>query len=149
MSTTIPLAKIFDFGNLNLKQYKLHVARYNGEVEPLDDYVVDPKKWYGWNTFTDGANRDIFSRKYIFAMMDFYPKKSENVWLFGGIFTVIGRDPKDDSRYITKMQTEYSGFEGRLQIQTAGKLPRTRALNMEKHMDTMVVYKILKQRYAG
>ena len=87
----IPVTKIIKIDNPS--EFKFHAARWNGENQPLDVYVRDKKEWLGWNTWRN--NKDEFSRKYIFSLIDFYPENS--TWLFGGIYEVVKRNNIPDS----------------------------------------------------
>ena len=46
-----------------MKKYKLHLAAYNGEEQPLDVFARDKEEWQGWNEWRDGKND--FNREYI------------------------------------------------------------------------------------
>ncbi len=127
-------------------KYKFHCARYSGEAEPLDVYVDNKEAWFRWNTWF--GNRDDFSRKYIFSLIDFYSEK--NTWLFGGIYEVINRPSKRDTkpRYTIKELTEYSHFVGRLKVQLPNP-SRGRAFYLENYIQDMYVSEILKEPYSG
>lgn len=138
----IPLTAIIEIKEP--EKYKLHRASRNTQgVQPLDVYVRDKKEWRGWNTWR--SNCDDFSRQYIFSMMDFYHES--NMWLFGGIYEVTGRGENYRHSYEIRDLSEHSHFIGRLKIQT--KLPRNKALRLEKYIDTMQVSEILKESYSG
>ena len=55
------------------EQFKLHLACWNGEEQPLDVFVRDRAEWDGWNRWR--GSRDDFSRDYIFSLIEFYPEK--------------------------------------------------------------------------
>jgi hypothetical protein len=126
-------------------EFKFHAARWNGEEQPLDVYVRDKKEWFDWNRWRNDKNE--FSRKYIFSLIDFYPEN--DMWLFGGIYEVVSRSnkPKDFS-YEIKELSEFSDYVGRLKIKLE-KPSRGRAFKLEKHFDKMIVSEILKQPYSG
>ncbi len=129
----------------NPKEYKFHAARHNSESQPLDVYVKDKNKWLGWNTWRD--NRDDFSRKYIFALINFYPEK--DTWLFGGIYEVVDKKEVNKSHsYKIKEVEKYADYVGRLKIKLE-KPSRGRAFKLENHLDKMMVSEILKQPYSG
>lgn len=66
-------------------QYKMHIAKYNGERNPLDDFIEGFDRWLGWNTWrSEKTNR--FTRRYVISFIDFYPQKGS--FLFGGIFVL-------------------------------------------------------------
>ena len=58
----LPIAKVSD--------YKVHFARNNGNVEPMDSWVSDRWNWVGWQKYRKKQN--WFNRPYIFSLMDFY-----------------------------------------------------------------------------
>ena len=129
----------------NPKEYKLHAARWNGDSNPLDVYVRGKDLWRRWNTWRD--NKDDFSRKYIFSLIDFYPEN--NMWLFGGIYEVIERNNTNKSHsYKIKEVKQYSNYVGRLKIKLK-KPSRGRAFLLEKHLEEMTVSEILKLPYSG
>ena len=129
----------------NPKEYKLHLACWNGEVQPLDDYISDWKAWEGWNTWR--SSKDDFSRNYIFSLIDFYHEK--DTWLFGGIFEIISREPINNSHsYKIKLLPNTKEFIGRLKI--SFKRPaRVKAVLFEKYYSDLVVSEILKEKYTG
>ena len=51
----------------NLKDYKIHLAVYNGHDEPLDVFAQDKNKWDHWNAWR--GKRNCFNRKYIISFM--------------------------------------------------------------------------------
>ena len=124
--------------------FKLHAARWSGE-NPLDVYVRDKDEWFKWNTWRN--QKDDFTRKYIFSLIDFYHES--DVWLFGGIYEVLKRNniPREHS-YEIKELDEFSDYVGRLKIKLA-KPSRGRAFYLEKYIDKMKVSEILKQPYSG
>ena len=141
--TEIPVSKIIKIDDP--REFKLHAARWNNKYQPLDVYVRDKKEWFGWNTWRN--DKDEFSRKYIFSLIDFYPEN--NMWLFGGIYEVMERRSKpQDNSYTIKEMEEYSGYVGRLKIKME-KPSRGRAFYLERHFDKMMISEILKQPYSG
>src|SRR5690606_9501945 len=52
----------------NPKDYKIHLATWNGKVQPLEVFVRDKMEWEGWNSWR--SEKDDFNRKYIFSLMD-------------------------------------------------------------------------------
>jgi len=139
----IPITKLISIEDP--KKFKFHAARWNKEEEPLDAYVRDRRAWFGWNTWRN--NKDEFSRKYIFSLIDFYPES--NMWLFGGIYEVIKRNniPNSHRNEIEEL-TEYSDYVGRLKVKLK-KPSRGRAFYLEHHIDEMKVSEILRQPYTG
>lgn len=122
-------------------RYKLHLACWNHEDEPLDVFVRDREEWKGWNSWK-GTN-DRFSREYIFALIDFYHES--DTWLFGGIFKVLSRS---SDRYEVELDPQAQELIGRLKI-TLKRTSRTQAVYLENHYAQMVVSEILKNPYTG
>lgn len=71
----------------NTEDYKVHFARYDGDVQPLEVWARSPEDWRGWQEYWPGRND--FNRTYIFALMQFYHET--DAWLFGGIYRVLER----------------------------------------------------------
>jgi len=92
----------------NPADYKLHLACWNGDVQPLDVFVRDRAEWNQWNAWR--GVRDDFSREFIFALIDFYPE--EDRWLFGGAYQVLSRKATNHSpSYKIKLLEESQSFE--------------------------------------
>lgn len=130
---------------IDLKHYKVHLASWNGENAPLDTFVRDRAIWDQWNTWRSAKND--FNREYIFSMMEFYPQPG--VWLFGGIYKVLGRSIKSYEHSYTVMRENVGEeFVGRLKIKF--KRPsRSRSLRLENYYNQMEVFEILQDVYSG
>lgn len=139
----IKLNSILSIREEELNKYKLHLACWNGHVHPLDEYLADWNKWLGWNQWR--GKKNDFSRDYIFSLIQFYHEP--NKWLFGGIFTLIGRH-KD--RYEIELQEKHNDLIGRLIIDFY-RYPgmRGRAYYLEKYYNDFIVSEILKKPYDG
>lgn len=74
----------------DIKQFKFHAARNNGDAEPLDVFLRDREEWNSWNRWQ--GNKNEFNRAYVVSFMQFYPE--DNTWLFGGIYKILGRGLK-------------------------------------------------------
>lgn len=135
-STILPLE--------SLKDYKLHLASYDKhDHEPLDVFVRSKEEWEGWQKYR--GQRNDFNRRYILALIDFYPEKRENIWLFGGIYEVTARRTRN---YDVKLKEKGEELIGRLKIKF--KRPgRLRAIRLEKYYDSFIVSEILKTCYDG
>ncbi len=125
----------------NVDDYKVHFARWNSEIEPLDEWVRDRLAWKGWQA--NRPNRNEFSRTFIFSLMKFYHE--EDTWLFGGIFRVTARH-KD--RYEVELTENGASFIGRLKLLSSYRERSTR-VNFENHYDGFEVAEILKEPYSG
>lgn len=91
-------------------QYKMHIAKYNGERNPLDDFIEGFDRWLGWNTWrSEKTNR--FTRRYVISFIDFYPQKGS--FLFGGIFEILNTY---SDHYDIRLCEEYKDFIGRLKV---------------------------------
>jgi len=122
-------------------RYKLHLASWNDEDQPLHVFVRDKEEWKGWNSWRGTTDR--FSREYIFALIDFYHES--DTWLFGGIFKVLSRS---SDRYEVELDPQMQELIGRLKI-TLKRTARAQAVYLENHYDQMVVSEILKNPYTG
>ena len=84
---TIKAENILKLNESDLRDYKLHLACYNGHEQPLNVYLQGWDRWVGWNEWRGKIND--FNRQYIFSLIKFY--QEPNKWLFGGIFEVVNR----------------------------------------------------------
>ena len=125
----------------DITAYKVHFARYNGDANPLDVWVRNPDHWQHWQEYKPG--KDDFNRPYIFALMDFYPEA--DVWLFGGIFRVLGSTP--DS-YKVELTGQHQNFIGRLKIFHKPQ-PREIRVNLENNFPEFQLHEILSKPYSG
>ena len=125
----------------NLREYKIHFGRWNGEQQPLDAWVRDRAEWVKWQETKPG--RDVFNREYIFSLMDFYHE--QDTWLFGGIFRVLTRH--QDS-YEVELTGHGASFIGRLKLLSNYRRRATR-VNFENHYESFKVREILPESYSG
>ena len=136
----IKLSKILPIDNP--KDYKIHLACWNGVDQPLDVFVRDREIWKKWNSYV--GTRDHFNRLFTFSLIDFYPEK--NIWLFGGVYQVLKRGKKHHTIKIVK--DDSYNLIGRLKIYL--KRPgRVKAVNLENHYNNMVVSEILREPFSG
>jgi hypothetical protein len=125
----------------SLEDYKLHFARWNGNIEPLDGWTLDRTSWIKWQEYWPGKND--FNRPYIFSLMNFYTEPG--TWMFGGIFEVIARH---SNRYEVRLCDIASSFVGRLKIRYPYTDRATR-VNFEKHFHQMEVGELLPKPFEG
>ena len=129
----------------NVSDYKVHFGRWNKELNPLDEWVIDRSKWIRWQEYRP-PTRNEFNRTYIFSLMNFYPE-GKNFWLFGGVFQVLA-DHGDS--YEVELTKQGGSFIGRLKL-TSGYKARTTRVNFENHYDKhypLVVAEILREPYS-
>ena len=139
----IPVSNLINIDEPN--NFKLHAARWNKEVEPLDVFVGDKEEWINWNRWMRGKNE--FNRRYIFSLIDFYPET--DIWLFGGIYEVLKNNGVPHSHsYEIKELDEYSVYVGRLKVKLEN-VPRGRAFYLEGNIENMTISEVLKQPYSG
>ena len=69
-----------------MRDYKLHLAKYNGEIQPLDVFARDFEEWKYWNEWRGEGSKDVFNRKYILGLIHDYHRT--NKYIFGGIYEV-------------------------------------------------------------
>lgn len=140
-----PIALRSVLSNLNLQEYKVHLAGWNGTTHPLDVFVRDQNEWKYWNMWR--SKRDDFNRQYIFSLIDFYLET--DTWLFGGVYKVISRSAQNDSHsYEVNLEQTLAEYIGRLKINF--KRPgRVRSVQLEKYYLEMEVSELLREPYSG
>lgn len=121
--------------------YKLHFARWNGDVQPLEVWARDTEEWQGWQEYRPA--RDDFNRPHIFAVADFYHET--DIWLFGGVFRVVGRHP---DRYDVELTDIGGTLIGRLKLRSPYR-GRTTRVNFENHYAQLEVQEVLREPYSG
>jgi hypothetical protein len=136
---TIFLREIWPIGDLAI--YKVHFARWNGEVQPLEVWARDKQEWQGWQEYRPA--RDDFNRPYIFSLVQFYHET--DIWLFGGVFRVLARH---EDRYEVELTSVGGGFLGRLKLRSPYRGRTTRA-NFENHYSSFEVQEVLRESYTG
>jgi hypothetical protein len=129
----------------NPGDFKVHLACWNGDSQPLDVFVRDRAEWDGWNCWR--SNKDEFNRPYILALAHFYPET--DIWLFGGIYKVLSRDPSNQSHsYTIEPVLEHKEMIGRLKIHLP-RPGRVRSVKLENYYAQMSVSELLKEPYSG
>lgn len=122
--------------------YKLHFARRNDiNVQPLDVFVGSRTEWQGWQEYR--PKRDDFNRPRIFSVASFYHEP--DIWLFGGVWDVIGRRA---DKYDVRLSDEGRAYMGRMKLRYPYKERATR-VNFENHYGVLEVAEILREPYAG
>jgi hypothetical protein len=121
--------------------FKIHFARWNGQVEPLEVWARDKLEWQGWQEYRPSRNE--FSRPHVFALIQFYHEPDS--WLFGGVFDIVARHA---DRYEVRWSELGKNLCGRLKLHARYKGRTTRA-NFEKHYPELIVAEILPEPYAG
>jgi hypothetical protein len=140
----IPLAPLL--GQLDPLTCKLHCAVWNGEEHPIDVLSSDPVGWHGWNSYR--SNKDDFNRQFIFSLAQ--DKRDLSLWLFGGVWEVVGRGPERYAySYSVVPRTDLMGpYVRRLYVRLAlGSRQRRR--KMESVLDEMTVASILEEPFVG
>jgi len=138
---TIPLTDILTIPDP--QEYKLHLACWNGEHQPLDVFIADPAGWLGWNQWR-GSKND-WTRPRVLSFMEFYPKA--DAWLFGGTFEVIDR--RSDG-YELKADSRFEQYIGRLVASfRRSQGMRGRAFKLESYIQQFTVAELLPQAYSG
>lgn len=135
----ISLRKIWEIENP--EDYKVHFARHNKIVEPLEVWARSKDEWRGWQEYR--PKRDEFNRPRIFALMQFYHET--DVWLFGGVFRVVERQP---DAYRVELTDELADFQGRLKLWTPYR-GRTARTKLEEQYDNFKVLEVLREPYSG
>ena len=135
----IELRDIWDVENP--EDYKVHFARHNQNVEPLEAWVRSVEEWHEWQEYWPGRND--FNRPRIFSLMRFYHET--DAWLFGGVFRVVERLP---AAYRVELTGELADFIGRLKLRTPYR-GRTTRPKLEEQYDDFEVQEILREPYRG
>lgn len=125
----------------NLRDYKVHFARWNKQNQPLEVFVRDKDEWKEWQEYWPGRND--FNRRYIFSLAQFYHETDS--WLFGGIYEVLQRY---GDRYKVALTDIGAGFIGRLKLRSDYR-SRTTRVDFESRYYDLVVQEILRESYSG
>lgn len=141
----IPLAALLPPG-FDPTQCKLNFAVHNGERHPIDTLGNDPDNWRAWNTWRNV--NDDFNRRFIFSLAQ--DRQDPSLWLFGGIWEVVGRRPEVRAHsYDVVERTDLMGpFVRRLYVRMALS-GRNRRRNMEGCLDDMSVASVAEEHYVG
>jgi hypothetical protein len=146
---TIKLNDLLKINHDDLCKFKLHLAAYNGNEQPLDVFARDFNEWIGWNTWR--GKKNDFTRDYIFSLIPNYHKTDK--YIFGGVFKITERyDDWEDTEvgYAVEVVEEFVPFIGRLEIEFhryAGM--RGRAFYLEGYIDDLIVTQIFEKSYQG
>lgn len=127
----------------NPDKYKMHIAKYNGNCNPLDDFIEDPEIWFDWNKWRGEGNKNRFNRQFVISFFDFYPQRG--TFLFGGIFEII---KTYSDHYDIKLCQEYCDFIGRLKV-TNINTSRGSSFKFEKYYKDIQVVELFDQSYSS
>ena len=100
---------------INLEDYKLHLAAFNGEEHPFDVYNRSSDEWKEWNEYR-GA-KDDFNRSKILCLIPDY--HHPGIYIFVGVYKIIDRYDdwdKTGKGYRVKLSEEFSYHIGKLKI---------------------------------
>lgn len=136
----IMLSQIFPIENID--NYSVHFAQFNGEVEPLNEWVADSENLKRWNESKPGRG-GWFGGDHIFTLMKFYPE-AEDIWLFGGVFEIISRQV--NSREV-RLTEQGECFIGRLKLRLSHYLGRPIRPRLKTYYDDFEVSEILHEPY--
>ncbi len=121
--------------------YKVHFARWNQKIHPLEAYARNFDTWRGWQEYRPA--KDEFNRDFVFSLIQVYYETDS--WLFGGIWRVANRLP---DKYEVELSDFGKSFIGRLKIKSPYR-GRTTRTNLENHLETFEVAEILAEPYTG
>lgn len=141
----IPLRELL--GNIDPSSCKLHCAVFDGTDHPIDVLSTSWDEWVGWNEWRS-SSRDEFNRKFIFSMAQ--ANADPSLWLFGGVFEVLGRSSVTQARsYEIQLRPDLMGpYIKRLRVRFH-RPGRTVRLSMENQLDQMTVHSVLAEPYTG
>ncbi len=127
-------------------EYKLHCAVYNGDAHPIEVLANDPDEWKRWNSWR--SVNDDFNRKYVFSLAQ--DRHDATLWLFGGIWEVVGRRPEPRTySYDVVLREDLMGpFVRRLFVRLVLK-GRNRRRSMEACLYDMTVSSIVEEPFDG
>ena len=129
----------------NVADYKVHFARWNGDVQPLRVLARSLDEWRGWQEWY--PNKNDFNRPYIFSLAQMPGAK--DFWMFGGIWRVLGTRLEDERTYYdVELEDDCRSLIGRLKLHRVHRQRGTR-LNLEHHYDEFIVSEILSAKYTG
>jgi hypothetical protein len=141
----IPLASLLPAG-FDPSEFKLHCAVWNGERHPIDDLANDPVTWEHWNRWRNV--NDDFNRRFVFSLAQ--DKHDPTLWLFGGIWEVVGRrpEPRAMSYHVVFREDLMGPFHRRLYVRMA-LTGRNRRRKMEECLAAMTVASVTEEEFAG
>jgi hypothetical protein len=111
----------------------------------LDVFLRDKDESKGWNEYREKGSPDVFNRKYIFSLIQYYHRPG--TWLFGGIFEVLTRS--SNGPYTVRLAQDAEEYIGRLLILHPGPRVRGRSFLPETYYDQLMVSQILEKPYQG
>jgi len=135
----------------DLKDFKVHAARYNDADRPLDVFLTDKEEWYNWTAWFNG--RHDFNRPYVLSIMDFHHER--NAWLFGGIYKILNYN---DAPTLSQSKSHAYNIElsdigadliGRLKIRLDLSKVRRVRLKAETFIPRMELIEVLREVYTG
>ena len=136
-------------------QFKMHFAVYSKDAsipEPLEAWLSGgDEEWRKWQEHR--TKNDEFKRPYIFSLMRF-GERERKLWLFGGIFKVLGEVYHPKRRYSVRLvgPGEPLGSSGKLIGRLIAYSPHTcrnPRLKMEKYYGGLRIRERLSKRYSG
>lgn len=146
--------KLNDLLNLSmqeLQQFKLHLAKFDGETQPLDVFSRDFEEWKFWNEWRGKDSKDVFNRKYILGLIHDYHRT--NKYIFGGIFEVVERfDNYQETEigYKVELTDLLKPLIGRLVIHFESyQGMRGRSFLLENFIDSCYISEITEKKYEG
>jgi len=135
----------------DLKDFKVHAARYNDADRPLDVFLTNKEEWHNWTAWFNG--RHDFNRPYVLSIMDFHHER--NAWLFGGIYKILNYNdaPKlsqsKSHAYNIELSDIGADLIGRLKIRLDLSKVRRVRLKAETFIPRMELIEVLREVYTG
>ncbi len=123
----------------DLTKYKIHFAKKNQFGEPLDLCAEDPYEWQSWQEYHPLHND--FNRQYIFSLLNYYTE--EKMWLFGGVFEVLG---EKNGKYEVQLTDQLKEYVGRLKLSSPHNSSAIR-INFETEYANFVVEEIFDKPF--
>lgn len=149
MQQSIPMLDLFP--GLIEKDFKVHVAQWNGSSRPIDVFTNSFDDWQNrWNG--EYQRKDYWNRPFIFSIIEL--PKQPNRWLFGGIFKVesrrqnVRRKGELFTKYKVSLDPRGAAYIGRLIIHWK-KDGRPMGRKPESVWPNMRISEVLPKPYIG
>lgn len=144
----IPIKQLLSLPEEIVNDCKIHFAKNNGYVNPLDLYLNNPEEIKGWNEWR--GNKNDFNKTYIFTVVQF-PTRADR-WLFVGVYKVVKRyDDYGDTEhgYDVELTDICKDLIGRLIINYYFGYRHGRAVRMDNFINYISIAEILPSKYEG
>ena len=129
-------------GRIEPKDFKIHLACFNGNEDPMDVYLAG-----GFKRWQEEQNNQNFQRRFILSLIK---TPGRDRWLFGGVFQSKGCAWNSERKlylYETEPVSAFEEFDGRLVVQFQRR-GRQSYLLAENWIDKISVIEFREKRVA-